>query len=238
MEILRLAESPDLAHSKKLLCVGFFGYMISLFCLFVPFIGFIAPFAMLAFVVIGLVGLYRFSKLAHTFVFRYYVYSILLNIGYYVALNVLLYGFIGVGDVMMLRTRVYVISGICVFGGIVVIALQLWWLYKMSVEMSFLTGIKAFVVASKFYIAAFVGFVLVGVVFGLMFVDFINNSPFLVSAAAFSGGEYLVLKFFEHTSSEWIILLCVFLCCVALASVVFLGIGLYGIEQTQVRSQG
>ncbi|WP_394908801.1 hypothetical protein [uncultured Helicobacter sp.] len=237
MDILTL-ENPDLAKSKQLLCLGILGYIISAFCMSIPIIGNVMIFAVFVFWIIGIVGLYRFSKLANTFVFRYYMYSVLLNIGYYVILSVLVYGFIGIGDVMMLNTSVYVVSAICVFGGVAVMALQIYWFYKASAEMSFLTGLKAFVVSFKLYAVSLVGLVLLGVVFGFMFIDFLNHSPLLVSAAMFSGSEFLIIKFFENTSGAFMMgILFIMLFCIALASVVFLTIGFFGIQQTKVRPQ-
>ncbi|WP_394954270.1 hypothetical protein [uncultured Helicobacter sp.] len=235
MEVLTLTDSPALANSKKLIKRGIIGFIISFFACLVPLVNLIAIFTLVAFWIVGLVGLYRFSKLANTFVFRYYIYAVLLNIGYYIALQILVYGFVGINDVMMLSTSVYVVSAIILLGSIAVVALQIYWFYKVSVEMAFLTGLKAFMVSFRLYIIAFVGNVLVAAVFGFMFVDFLNHNPFLVSTAMFNGIETLFVAFFEK--NLMMLLVWILFVVIALVSIVFLFIGLLGFQQTYVRPQ-
>ena len=231
MQTLTLADSPALANSKKLICRGILGCIISLFCLFIPLVNLIALFSIIAFWIVGVVGLYRFSKLADAFVYRDYVYALLLNLGYFIVLQIL--AVVVMNDVMMPSTSVYVACAIVLLGGIAVMALQVYWFYKASVELAFLSGLKAFMASFKLYVVALVGNVLVGAISGFMFVDFLNHNPLVVSGMIFGGLEYGLIAFFKNYLS--LLIVWGLLCVVTLASVVFFCIGFFSITRTFVR---
>lgn len=239
MEIISISESPTLAKSKKMMYRGFLGYIIlSLLSIVFPSISVVTALAGFVCIMIVLVGLYHFSKIANTFVFRYGIYMILLSIGYQIFAPFAL-GFIGVDDVMFLSTQAYVIVGIVALWGVVTLILDMYLQYKMSVEMGFLTNIKAFITGYKLCVIYVVGFVLLCVAFVFMFVGFLNGSPFLVSTSVFSSSEHLFVKFMEAYSSTSMIMIGILLLlfCIGVMSLGFLILGLSRIEYTKVRER-
>lgn len=239
MEIVSISENPTLAKSKKMMFGGLLGYIIlSLFSIIFPFISIVTALAGLVCIVVVFIGLYHFSKIANTFIFRYGIYVILLNIGYQFFAPFML-GFLGIGDMLFSNTQGYVILGIVVLLGVAILILSMYLQYKMSIEMSYLTGIKAFITGYKLCVIYVVGFVLLCVAFVFMFVDFLNSSPFLVSASMFSGSEYLFVKFMEayHFASMIMIGILLLLFCVGIVSLGFLMLGLFRIEYTKVRER-
>lgn len=233
MEIVSISENPTLAKSKKMMFWGFLGYIIlSLLVVVFPSISIIIALAGLVLcIVVVFVGLYYFSKIANTFIFRYGIYVILLSIGYQFFAPLIL-GFLGIGDIMFPDTQTYVILGIVVLLGVAILILSMYLQYKMSIEMSFLTDIKAFITSYKLYVIYVVGFVLLCVAFIFMFVDFLNSGAFLVSASLF-------VKFMEayRFASMILIGILLLLFCVGIVSLGFLILGLSRIEYTKVRER-
>lgn len=238
MEIVSISENSTLAKSKKMMFWGFLGYIILnlLVCcipiiVVFPSISIIIALAGLVCIVVVFVGLYDFSKIANTFIFRYGIYVILLSIGYQFFAPLML-GFLGIGDIMFSDTQLYVILGIVVLLGVAILILSMYLQYKMSIEMSFLTDIKAFITSYKLYVICVVGFVLLCVAFIFMFVDFLNSGAFLVSASLF-------VKFMEayRFASMILIGILLLLFCVGIVSLGFLILGLFRIEYTKVRER-
>lgn len=233
MEIVSISENSTLAKSKKMMFWGFLGYIIlSLLVVVFASISIIIALAGLVLcIVVVFVGLYYFSKIANTFIFRYGIYVILLSIGYQFFAPLIL-GFLGIGDIMFPDTQTYVILGIVVLLGVAILILSMYLQYKMSIEMSFLTDIKAFITSYKLYVIYVVGFVLLCVAFIFMFVDFLNSGAFLVSASLF-------VKFMEayRFASMILIGILLLLFCVGIVSLGFLILGLSRIEYTKVRER-
>ncbi|MCI7485596.1 MAG: hypothetical protein PUJ79_06225 [Helicobacter sp.] len=138
-------ENQTLKNTKNLM---FFSTLAYIICSFVSAFSLLGAIGLLACVIMGLVGLYRFSKLAQTFVFKYCCFIFLAVFAY-----VLSSGF-----VLLLALDNPFHSLLFAIGGFVIVAIVcVYWAYCIAFEMSALTGRKEFITAFKLYMGGLVG---------------------------------------------------------------------------------
>lgn len=232
MQMLNVSDNQELQTAKNFMFWSLIGYAICCFVIAIPFINFLSFIGMIASFIVGMIGLYKFSKLCNTFVFRLYLFSFLLGIGFQIVgwTCIVLTGFSE-------STIPLVILAILAIG---YYALIIYWAYLMSYEMSARTNLKEFIVSFKLSIIAIFGLVAcVSVLSGIL------ASVLLETASDLGGLENLsayelesaVLFFVDSYTATLIALggLGVFLFGVAIASFVFLLMGVYKIQEVSVR---
>ncbi|RDU55261.1 hypothetical protein CQA49_02520 [Helicobacter sp. MIT 00-7814] len=232
MQILNIRDNQELQSAKNFMFWSLISYIICCFVVVIPFVNILAFIGIIASFVVGMIGLYKFSKLCNTFVFRLFLFSFLLGIGFQITSWVL--GFLAGFNESAIPLAILGVLAIGYY------ALIIYWAYLMSYEMSARTNLKEFIVSFKLSIIAIIGMVAcVGVLFGLF------ASVLLEAASEFGGLENLssyrlesvMLVFVDSYTATLIAIggLCVFLVGVAIASFVFSLMGLYKIQEVSVR---
>lgn len=230
MRIVELAQNEVLAGTKKTMlisCLGFASCLIlcGLFSVlggalaspaFFIAAGFMA-FVCFIFWIVGLVGLYQFSQFCKTFVFRFYIYDLLIKILFIVIILAVPFtlSFIIAKTTDLTLEFISDTATLWFFGvvdkfSIAYVILNIYLTYKMSKEMHRLTGCGEFMATFKLYVA-------------FILVSFIVS---IVNFTAISGSE-----------SDWIwiyriilgILVFVVLC-ISIAYNVLLILGVYNIR--------
>lgn len=230
MRIVELAQNEVLAGTKKTMlisCLGFASCLIlcGLFSAlggalaspaFFIAAGFMA-FVCFIFWIVGLVGLYQFSQFCKTFVFRFYIYDLLIKILFIVIILAVPFtlSFIIAKTTDLTLEFISDTAALWFFGvvdkfSIAYVILHIYLTYKMSKEMRRLTGCGEFMAAFKLYVA-------------FILVSFIVS---IVNFTAISGSE-----------SDWIWIYRIILgilafvvLCISIAYNVLLILGVYNIR--------
>lgn len=248
MEILSVDTSVELKRAKNIMLWSVFAYVaIYLLALFFgdspSILVAVANIGMLVAWVVGCYGLYCFSKLAHSFCFRYYMFSVLVSVAYILMLGIVFgYVFSTLLDTYTTQSLLQIpwisLSVFVVIMSLAALVASIYLMYKISYEMAYLTGLKQFILAFKLYVIAVAGLLLLSMVSSYLLYDFVMTYTEPLFNA---GGMSFIQDYFEEFvggrlgSFIMFLVLFIVMLLVGLASYIFMVLGVWNIKEVKVR---
>lgn len=240
METLSVDTNAPLNRAKKIMLRSIFVYFGFYLLSFIPtnVAIFDALWSLGLFIswIIGCYGLYCFSNISNSTSFKYYVLSVLV-----VALYALILGIVlGMFYVKLSNDEALPWVSLCVFVIILslcAIALNVFWSYKVSYEMSNITGLKHFITAFRIFCISLVGLTLLGLVFGWLMIDFL--SIYIDDDLSLESLYFYLEQFIQGRVATFTMLTVLFLVMGILTAVynVFIVVGIWNIKEVRVREK-
>lgn len=242
MEAIHINTSTELKRAKDIMMWAIFAYIGCYVIALMPILEIIGNLLLIAAWIVGCYGLYCFSKVANSPSFKYYILSIVVIAVFYVIfMAVVLWLYMTFEEAIGSNTLESVIEGVpwlslgvfMVVVSLGVMAIQVFLTYKVSYEMSNITGLKHFITAYKIYLISVVGIMLLSIVFGYLVIDFIQqygNDAGLLESLNYI--EEYALGRIASLVMLGILLLVMGICVIAYNILIVLGV--YNIQEVKV----
>lgn len=243
METIHINTNTELKRAKDIMLWAIFAYIGCYIITLIPILEIVGNLLLIVAWIVGCYGLYCFSKVANSPSFKYYILSIVVIIAFYViciAVGVWLY--ITFEEAIDSHTLESVIEGFpwlslsvsMVVVSLGAMAIQVFLTYKVSYEMSNITGLKHFITAYKVYLISLVGVMLLCIVFGYLVLDFIQTYGFSGLGVVNYFEEYIQGRL---ASFLMLGILLFIMCILVVVYNVFIVVGVYNIREVKVREK-
>ena len=246
METIHINTNTELKRAKDIMLWATFAYIGCYLIGLIPVLEIVGNLLLIGAWIVGCYGLYCFSKVANSPSFKYYILSIVAIVAFYVIfVAVALWLYMTFEEAIASDTLQSTIEGfpwlsLGVFMIVVslgAMAIQVFLTYKVSYEMSNITGLKHVITAYKIYLISVVGIVLLSIVFGYLVLDFIqqyySNDARLSELPNYI--EEYALGRIASLAMLGILLLVMGICVIAYNVLIVLGV--YNINEVKVREK-
>lgn len=248
METIHINTNTELKRAKDIMLWAIFAYIGCYIITLIPILEIVGNLLLIVAWIVGCYGLYCFSKVANSPNFKYYILSIVAIIAFYViCIAVAFWLYMTFEEAISSDTLESVIEGFpwlslgvsMVVVSLGAMAIQVFLTYKVSYEMSNITGLKHFITAYKVYLISLVGVMLLCFVFGYLVLDFIQTYSDVLGFSSILSVMNYFEEYIQGRLASFLMLgiLLLIMCILVVVYNVFIVVGVYNIREVKVREK-